>query len=106
MVTVVSSSKLGSKSMSSDASVSSRSGLSSVGATADFFFDFLLCLPFRGMIELAQDLTLRGLWLILRLDDLDFSTSSADISSSTAGEGKDTSAEREREGSDLLVGRI
>ena len=66
IVTELSSSKLGlksSKSSSSEESVSSpstaRSGCSGVGALR---FDFLLCFPFLGMIELAQDLTFRGLW--------------------------------------------
>lgn len=106
MVTVVSSSKFGSKSMSSDASVSSISGLNSAGGADDLALDFLLCLPFRGMMEFAQDLTLRGLRLDLRVDVLDFSTSSMDSSSSMLGEASPSSIERESEGSDLLVGSV
>jgi hypothetical protein len=106
IVTVVSSSKFGWKSISSEPSVSSMSGVASMGAADNFDLDFLLCLPFRGMIEFAQDLTLRGFRLPLRVDDLDFSVSFAELSSSVTGEDKEASREREREGSDRLVGSL
>jgi hypothetical protein len=66
----------------------------------------LLCFPFLGMIEFAHDLTLRGLRLLLRVEDFDFSVSSANSTFSTEGEGKEASKERERVGSDLQVGRL
>lgn len=64
MVTEVSSSKLGlkSKSSSSEESVSSSSTtLSGCSGVDALRLDFLLCFPFLGIIEFAQDFTFRGL---------------------------------------------
>jgi hypothetical protein len=80
--------------------------LGSAGDGARLDLDFLLCFPFLGIIELAQDLTLRGLRPLLRVEDFDFSVSSIDSTLSTISEGEDASRERERAGSDLQVGSV
>jgi hypothetical protein len=86
--------------------VSSDSGFASGVGVDRLAFDFLLCFPFLGMIEFAQDLTLRGLRLALRVVDLNFSTSSVDSSPAQGGEGRAASDERDRDGSDRLVGSV
>jgi hypothetical protein len=105
MVTVVSSSKLGSKSISSESSDSSPSATTLGGGVGERILDFLLCFPFRVMIELAQDLTFRGLWLPLR-EDFDFPHSFVGSSFSDMGEGRFASKDLESAGSDALVGRV
>lgn len=105
MVTVVSSSKFGSKSRSSDASVSSASTAESGGGEVGLAFNFFKCFPFLGMIEFAQDLTLRGLRWAFRVD-FDLSLSSTDSSSSGVGDTRGDSSDFERAGSDALVGSV
>lgn len=105
MVTEVSSSKFGlkSKSSESDESESSSSitasGCSGVDALR---FDFLLCLPFLGMIELAQDLTFRGLWL--DFFDFDFTPSVGSVSVGDIS--GDELKVVVRAGSEILVGSL
>jgi hypothetical protein len=106
IVTVVSSSKLGSKSMSSDASVSSESGHDPGAGDNGLAFAFLPCLPFLGIMELAQDLTLRGLRVALREAGLVFTASPTTSSFSIAGDTNGELEDLEREGSDRLVGII
>ena len=101
----MSSSKFGlkSKSRSSEESVSSSSttasGLSGVDALR---FDFLLCFPFLGMIELAQDLTFRGLWL----DFFDFIFVSSTGPTFKGDARGDELKVVVRAGSDMLVGSL
>ena len=99
---MVSSSKLGSKSISSDSSESPTS-IAFGGGVGARFLDFLLCFPFLVMIEFAQDFTLRGLRLLLRFG---FSIPSGDCGSLAAGEARGVSKDFERAGSDALVGKI
>lgn len=104
IVTVVSSSKLGSKSKSSVESVSSASDSEPIGGVAGLAFAFLLRfpLPFPEMIEFAHDFTFRGLSL---RDDFDFSASLATASWSlgdVAGDWKDL----DKAGSEMLVGSV
>lgn len=106
MVTVVSSSKFGTKSMSSDVSVSSspseaepRGGEEALASACLLFFDFL------GIIEFAHDLTLRGLLPTLRDTLLVLSMGSAD-SSSVMGATGDVSNDLDKDGSDRLTGKV
>lgn len=105
IVTVVSSSKFGSKSRSSEASVSSASRAESGGGDDGLAFSFFECFPFLGMIEFAHDFTLRGLRWAFR-DDLALSLSSVDSSSSGVGDTSGDSSDLERAGSDALVGIV
>lgn len=104
MVTEVSSSKLGvkSKSSSSEESVSSSTTVSGCSGVDARRFDFLLCFPFLGMIEFAQDFTFLGLWL----DFLGFDfVSSAD--SAVMGDARgDELKVVVRAGSEILVGSL
>jgi len=105
MVTEVSSSKFGlkSKSSESDESVSSSSTTASGCSGVDALrFDFLLCLLFLGMIEFAQDLTFRGLWLDFFDFDLASSTDSAPVGDIRGDELKVVV----RAGSETLVGSL
>lgn len=103
MVTVLSTSKLASKSRSSDSDVSSTSSVFSGGGVGALPFDLLLCLPFLEMIELAHDFTLRGLRLALRVVDLVFSESPKTSSSSFIGDGRGEASGTERAGSEALA---
>jgi hypothetical protein len=106
-VTVSSSSKLGSKfsiSKSSDASVSSDSGNDSGGGVGCLDLGFLLYLPFRGIMEFAQDLTLRGLRMAFLDADFGFTVCWAQSPLSTTGEANGDTKLLGRAGSDLLMG--
>jgi len=105
MVTVVSSSKLGSKSISSDSSESSESMTTFGGGVGDLPLDFLLCFPFLVIIEFAHDLTFRGLRPLLREAAFGFSAISTDWSS-LAGDARGVSKDLESAGSEALVGRV
>jgi hypothetical protein len=100
IVTEVSSSKFGLKSRSSDESVSSSATTASGSGVEALRFDFLLCFPFLGMIELAQDLTFRGLWL----DFLDFDFPSSRGPRSRGDARGDELKVVVRAGSEILVG--
>lgn len=104
MVTVVSSSKFGSKSRSSVESVSSASDNAPAGGVAGLVFVFLLRFPLLlpEMIELAHDLTFRGFSL---REDFDFSESFTGASSFSGEETGDWN-DLDSAGSEALVGRV
>ena len=102
MVTVLSTSKLASKSTSSESEVSSPSAAASGGEVGALPLPLLLCLLFLKSVELAHDLTFLGLRFALRLT-LGFSESPKTSSSSCIGDGSGESfAGTERAGSEAL----
>ena len=100
IVTVLSTSKLASKSTSSEVSESSSPVDDCGGGVEARSLGFLLCFAFFGMIELAHDLTFLG--ALLRFLDLVLVLLSPESSSSTAGEGRGDSAGIVRAGSETL----
>jgi hypothetical protein len=99
IVTVLSTSKLASKSRSSETSESS-SKVNCEGGVEALSFGFLLYFAFFGIIELAHDFTFLGVLLDFR--DLILVLCSPDSSSSTMGEGRGDSMGTVRAGSEAL----
>lgn len=105
MVTVLSASKMASKSISSDASVSSNSSPVASGGVGARSLAFLLCFDFFGMIELAQDTG----FLRARLDLRDFvfsPPSPSSSSSSGTGEVIGDSIDADNVGSEAAVDSV
>lgn len=104
IVTVLSASKIASKSISSDPSVSSKSSLASTGGVGARPLDFLPCFDFLGMIECAQDFTFLGARVALR--GLVFSIPPLCSSCVGSGDGSGDCADVDSAGSETALERV